>query len=152
MKQNELIKDIDSIKKDLNDAVRAYYSQSMRDSILRGIEKRVKSGEFISSPPYGYEHNSSRNGVNIKKAKTVYDIFRTYLNGDLTISMLAETINRKHGTNLSRQAIKKILGNEAYIGLIYLKSTDQKYEHKYRSLIDKDVFKQVQDKLSLNTK
>lgn len=152
MKQNELIRDIDSIKKDLNDAVKAYYSQSMRDSVLRGIKKRVKSGEFISSPPYGYEHNSSRNGVNIKKAKIVYDIFRTYLKRDLTISMLTETINRKHRTNLSRQAVKKILGNEAYIGLIYLKSTNQKYEHKYRRLIEKDLFRQVQDKLSINTK
>ena len=109
-----------------------YYLEYSKKLMKRGLDYVVENGGFVASvPPYGYKKVRIPWGkkkmptlaIDEEEAKVVRMIFDWYVNEDLGHQRIAERLNDMGIKPMKvkrwcSQSIKKILGNEHYIGKI----------------------------------
>lgn len=121
-----------------------YYLEYSKKLMKRGLDYAVANGGYVASiPPYGYKKIRVPFGkkkiptleIDEEKAKVVRMIFDWYINEDLGYRTIAERLNsmgikpmRVNRWNL--QSVKKIIGNEHYIGKI------RYYAHKIEHVVE----------------
>jgi len=105
-----------------------------------GMERRAKEGGFITRAPLGYKLFHKQLIIDPLNVDKVREIFREYLSSSISLSQLA----RKN--NLTTSGVIKLLANRSYIGKI--KFGEQESEGSHQAIIEKEIFKKVQEKLA----
>jgi len=129
------------------------------ERITAAFAQKVDEGYTLATfrLVYGYDRpkGSKIYLVNDDEAKVVREIFDLYVNKNISMTKIAQTLNlrgikTKYGANWSSKTIKLILINSTYIGKIryHIKTDYQEFEGKHQPIIDIEVFKKVQVKIS----
>ena len=133
-------------------AVAQYYSDNLRNEVLKGIDEKVRQGWPTGLAPYGYINVADRNEPvqpHPERSKTVMRIFELYATGSYTIDSIADKIleegyiYRSNVKRFGRTAIAHILNNRFYIGEIC--RNGQVFEGKAKRFIDRQLFERCQD-------
>ncbi|MGD0821175.1 MAG: recombinase family protein [Desulfomonilia bacterium] len=130
-------------------------SERIRDKIAASKKKGMWMGGCV---PLGYDLKDRKLLINAKEARTLQYIYRRYLELGC-VRLLKEDLDRqdihskpredKGGSPFSRGLLYKILSNPLYIGQIRHKGTCHPGQHE--SIIDKELWKQVQQHLTSNS-
>ena len=117
---------------------------AISDNVKRGIIHKLSKGECITKPPFGYKsiltHRRKACDIQIdeQEASVVKQIFEMRVSGS-SIADIAKV------ATLTKSTVSGILKNPFYYGEIYVKSHDKYYPHKYKKIIDRDLFDKCQD-------
>ena len=105
-----------------------------------GMQRKNKEGGFVNKPPFGYRMEEKKLVFDTKKAPFVREIYKDYLSGQYSLNKLAKKYD------FSPNGLKKLLCNRTYLGEVTFSGATHKGEHD--SLIGKELFEEVQEKLS----
>lgn len=105
-----------------------------------GMERKAKEGGFITKAPRGYKLQNKELVINEEEAEKVKKIFEEFLNENISLTKLAKK------NEFSTAGIKKLLQNSTYIGKV--KFAEKEMQGSHQPLIQKEVFEDVQKKLS----
>lgn len=130
---------------------RAYINQ-IRINTKRGLDKKIKDGEFPSKAPLGYK-NVEVNGkktiiVDPDVGPLVQDLFKKYATGTWSVAKIAKFLKKQQvvscrNTSICPATIHRILTNPFYYGVMCVKG--QLLKHKYPPLITEDLFNKCQE-------
>ncbi|MGX6960495.1 MAG: recombinase family protein [Rickettsia endosymbiont of Pentastiridius leporinus] len=135
------------------------YVDSLRDNVKRSIEQKLRCGEWISTAPIGYLHDTdqSKKGtdriyVDPARLPFIKKIFELYASGLHTLPEILKmtkgwglTNSRGHQGYLCRSHIFEIIQNPFYYGVMKLQKTGQLFPHIYPPIISKELFDKCQD-------
>jgi len=134
-------------------AMSQYYSENLRDEVLKGMNERAEQGWFPAAAPLGYINDKHDRNEPIKlvatKKATVERIFELYARGNMTFELLSETLLAEGHTycdsqpRFGRTTLSYILNNRFYIGDITWHG--RVFKGKHTPVIDADTFQQCQD-------
>jgi DNA invertase Pin-like site-specific DNA recombinase len=157
------------------ESIDEFYSANLGQDIRRGMRENASRGFFNGSrPPYGFRKVQVRDGEKMRNklepepedsasVKTVRRIFDLALK-DLGCKEIAKTLNHDgcrtlKGERWGRTTVYKVLTNEAYTGTLVWAGRQGypaarsgeppvRIENAWQSIIDKDIFKLVQQKMA----
>jgi len=138
---------------------REVIGERVRDKIAASKKKGMWMGGLL---PLGYDVEDKLLKINKQEAKTVRDIFQTYLKlksvrelkeeidkrGIVSKVRVSKEGNTSGGKQLARGALYTILRNSTYIGKIRHK--DKVYDGEHEPIIDMELWQQVQNLLDEN--
>lgn len=113
-----------------------YYSLNLADEVKKGMKEKASRGEFQTRPPYGYHvKERGRLAQHPDEARIVTQIFDDYVNKGKVFSEIARELNAKgyhtkSGGLFERRAIKNILKNSLYYGLVRWNMTGKEHGNK----------------------
>src|SRR3989344_7176684 len=110
-----------------------------RTKLKIGMQEKAKQGKIMSRAPHGYKLVNKELVLDEEKKLIVEEIFRTFLEQDISLNQLAKKFN------LSVNGLKKILRNFTYMGKT--KFAGQISQGKHQPLISSELFNKVQTKL-----
>jgi len=128
---------------------------TIRERTKAGIRFARESGCYLSGSFLGYIQDKEAPGylrVNEDQAGTIRKIFRMRLKGDKPQKILKylQRIGFKtlKGNPITNQTLYRLLRNEIYAGLIWLKNEEKYIKGKFPEIISEDLFFAVQKLLS----
>jgi site-specific DNA recombinase len=136
-------------------AVAQYYSDNLREEVLKGMDEKVRQGWPTGLAPYGYRNTDDRDEPvqpHPEKGSTLVRMFELYASGSHTFASLADQlvheghVFRGSQPRVGRTALSYILGNRFYVGELH--RNGQVFEGRYRRLIDRGTFEACQDVLN----
>lgn len=132
-----------------------YYSVELSQKVTRGMktnaEKCLSNG---GTTPLGYKIVDHRYVLDEEKAPIVREIYIKYANG-WSIKEICDSLNERHiktahGAEFNKSSLHTMLKNRKYLGIYIYKNVE--VEGGMPRIIDDDLFKKVQDKLTVNKK
>ena len=136
----------------INLGLAKYYSDAISDNIKRAYEQKKRNGEWIGKAPIGYLNIADKNGnkdilPDPERAHFIQQIFYLYAQGNNSIRTLAEKLKKDgfkstQGKPIASSMIEHILKNPFYYGIMRIKN--KLYPHKYKLLINEDIFKKAE--------
>lgn len=134
-----------------------YFSDNLSENVKRGNRNKVKRGEWLSNPPFGYIRNSKTGNIDIvpEQAEIVRQLFKLFATSKYSFSDLSRHlfylgIKNKSGKILKCSNVKHLLTNSVYIGLIRYKG--EIFEGNYETIISQELFDEVQSKIRKKAK
>jgi len=136
-------------------AVSQYYSDNLRQEVLKGKDEKVCQGWLPCGAPYGYMNVQDRDEPiqpHPEQAQAVIRAFELYSAGNVTFELLSEQLKaeghiyRPSHPSFTRTGLSYILNNRFYIGEIIWHG--QNYPGKHRPLVDRYIFGVCQDILN----
>ncbi len=123
-----------------------YYSDAVSDNVKRAIEQKLRQGEWIAKPPYGYKTVTDIAGkknlvLDEFESLIVRKIFELYSSGLYSLQTLAKLFASEHGIVWHFSTYGKILERTFYYGEMKVKG--KLYAHKYEPIVSKDLFLKV---------
>lgn len=158
------------------------YLEYTKEILARGREHSVHEGNYIASvPPYGYDRvkigKDHTLSINEHEAQYVKLIYHLYVNEGLGAQSICNRLNdlgarTRTGGRFLPTSIRTILSNEVYIGkikwghkkvvkvmengkVVKKRPRNNDYElidGKHKAIIDKDLFRQAQERKGKMTK
>ncbi len=104
-----------------------------------GMQRKAKEGGFITKAPRGYRLIDKKLIINLDEVENIKNIFREFSTVEISLTQLAKKYN------MTPAGMKKLLKNKTYIGKINFGG--QETEGQHTAILDKQLFKQVQDKI-----
>ena len=132
-----------------------YYSVELSQKVTRGMktnaEKCLSNG---GTTPLGYKIVDHRYVLDEEKAPIVREIYTKYANG-WSIKEICDSLNERHiktaqGAEFNKSSLHTMLKNRKYLGIYIYKNVE--VEGGMPRIIDDDLFKKVQDKMTVNKK
>ncbi len=126
----------------------------IRDNTVNGMRKAKSLGCYLGNAPFGYKNSRTNDNLSTleideEKAAIVKKIFELYIIG-WNFKKIAEFVKELGFKRSGRSAIKRVLQNHVYAGLInknigkeesiYIKAI-------HEAIIDPDVFHSIQNRL-----
>jgi site-specific DNA recombinase len=123
-----------------------YYSRNLSAETKKGLAGKARAGDWVGPVPFGYE----RDGRTLQPsahAPIVQRIYELYSTGDHSFPSIAEQLNteghrlmhwREGDKPFGREAIRSILSNPAYRGLVSCKGVQAKGQHP--PIVDADLW------------
>ena len=136
-------------------AVAQYYSDNLREEVVKGLDEKVRQGWPTGLAPFGYINVDDRNEPvqpHPEKAATLVRMFELYATGGYTFKSLADQLYREGHVfresrpRFHRVGLSYIFGNRFYIGELH--RNGQVFEGKYRRIIDRATFDACQEVLN----
>ncbi len=133
-----------------------YYSDAISDNVRRGIEQKLRKGEWPGKAPFGYKNIVLENGkndiaVDDYNAIVLKQVYELYATGTYSMQTLRKKFADQYGIKWSSGFIDMVLKNPFYYGVMLAKG--KLYPHRYPPLITHALFDQVQKiKASFNKK
>jgi DNA invertase Pin-like site-specific DNA recombinase len=134
-----------------------YYTDNLRENILRGIRQKLRRGQLPAKAPLGY-FNEPRlrtiepNKATYKKMKKILELFAV---GNHTLTQIRDEmfslglVNRS-GEPLNLSTVEGLLTNPFYYGMFMFKGELQQGSHK--PMISKKLFDKIQTAIYNNGK
>lgn len=129
------------------------YVENLRDNVKRGMEQKVRNGEWTSAPPTGYALERQPNGRNWIVPDPVHGVlvgkvFERYATGLYSLSEMADYsesigLRSRSGKTLTAPAIHNLIKNPFYCGEMIVKG--KIWPHRYAPLTDKATFQACYD-------
>ncbi len=134
-----------------------YYTDNLRENILRGIRQKIRRGELSAKAPLGY-FNEPRlrtiepNHKTFKKVKTILEAFATgqYTLTTIQRKMFSLGLVGKDGKPPHLSSIAHILDNPFYYGVCRYRR--ELYQGSHKPMITKKLFDKIQKALLDNGK
>ncbi len=132
-----------------------YYSKELSQKVTRGMkinaEKCLSNG---GTTPLGYKIVDHRYVLDEEKASIVREIYTKYADG-WSIKDICDSLNERHittaqGAEFNKSSLHTMLKNRKYLGIYIYKNIE--VEGGMPRIVDDDLFKKVQDKMTLNKK
>jgi site-specific DNA recombinase len=157
------------------ESIDEFYSANLGQDIKRGLRENARRGFFNGSrPPYGFHKVPVKDGAKTRyklepdpqgsvAVQVVRRIFDMAHKGsgckEIAKALNKEGIRTSIGQRWGRTTVHKVLTNEAYCGTLVwggrpghpaIRSGDPpiRVENAWPAIIDKDVFRQIQEKMS----
>ena len=130
-----------------------YYSENLRQGVLRGMKENALKGYANGKPPFGYKiGNDKKFHIEPSKAEVVRIAFERYDQGN-TVPEIVDYLNAKgykndRNNSFSTHSIYNMLKNIRYTGTY--KYTDTIIEDAFEPIIDKRLFARVQERFPRN--
>jgi len=133
--------------------------ENIKSRMMMGKHAGLKEGRYFSGrAPIGYQYEMQQNGklalaVDPFTSKAVKDMFRLYASGK-SESAVAGYVQEKYGLfpTLDRHSavgrISRIMRNPVYMGMVRMK--EQCYEGRHDSIVDPELWQNVNERLSQN--
>ncbi len=126
------------------------YVRDLSKNVRRGLDEKVKRGEYATCPPLGYKTNYKTRKMEVDEIEAQYVVkaFKLYVTGNYSLKSLADLLFdeglRSHtGKKVYHGSIYTMLKNPVYYGYFIWKGILQKGVHE--PLISKDLFDEAQD-------
>lgn len=104
-----------------------------------GMERKAKEGGFITKAPKGYKLIDKKLVIDNEQSEQVKKIFEDFLNNDISLTQLGKKYR------LTTSGIKKLLQNTTYLGKVKFANNESEGQHD--SLLDKELFDKVQERI-----
>jgi DNA invertase Pin-like site-specific DNA recombinase len=134
-----------------------YYTDNLRENILRGIRQKLRRGELPAKAPLGYFNEPRLRTIEpdpktFKKVKKILEEFATgrYTLTSIQRRMFSLGLAGRDGRPLALSSIEKILKNPFYYGMFYYRGELHQGSHK--PMISKKLFDKIQQALKDNGK
>jgi len=143
----------------INLGLAKYYSDAISDNVKRAFEKMRAQGVKTGHAPLGYKNIQITNedGKIIEKdilpdpqkAPLVIEAFKLFATGEYSVKTMTAYMKKKglkgnkKGKTIAESMMHKILADPFYYG--EMKCKGQLYPHKYKPLISKLLYEDVQD-------
>ncbi len=134
-----------------------YYTDNLRENILRGIRQKLRRGELPAKAPLGYFNEPRLRTIEpdpktFKKVKKILEEFATgrYTLTSIQCKMFSLGLAGRDGKPLALSSIEKILKNPFYYGMFYYRGELHQGSHK--PMISKKLFDKIQQALKDNGK
>lgn len=134
-----------------------YYTDNLRENILRGIRQKLRQGELPAKAPLGYFNEPRLRTIEpdpktFKKVKQCLEAFAT---GEYTLTkiqskMFSLGLVGKDRKPLHLSTIQGILTNPFYYGMF--KYRGELYQGSHKPMISKKLFDKIQEVLKQNSK
>ena len=149
------------------EAMAEYYSLNLSDEVMKGMTEKANRGEFQTKAPFGYKMVDKKLIVDESQSKIVKMVYSDYLSG-LGFQKIAKKLNDMKiktncGNNFEVRTIEYILRNPIYCGTVswcpgaknswdfeYRDKNAIKTEGSYQTIISKENFAKVQEKIKTN--
>ncbi len=125
------------------------YVKDLSKNVKRGLDEKVKRGEYAGCPPVGYytDYKTRKLSVDAERSPYIEKAFKYYATGNYSIKNLTEKLyneglRSKTGKKVYHSAIHKIIKNPIYYG--YFRWKGQLHKGIYEPIISKDLFDEVQ--------
>jgi len=135
-----------------------YYTNNLRENILRGIRQKIRRGELSAKAPLGYFNEPRLRTIEPDKKtfNKVKEVLRAFTTGNYTLSQIRDKmfslglVGPKSGKKMSLSSIEHILKNPFYYGHFLCRGELHQGSHK--PMITKKLFDQIQEALKDNGK
>ena len=134
-----------------------YYTDNLRENILRGIRQKIRRGELSAKAPLGYFNEPRLRTIepNRKTFSKVKEILRAFATGEYTLTkiqskMFSLGLVCKEGKPLHLSTIQGILSNPFYYG--HFKYRGELHQGSHKPMISKKLFDKIQEALITNGK
>jgi DNA invertase Pin-like site-specific DNA recombinase len=134
-----------------------YYTDNLRENILRGIRQKIRRGELSAKAPLGYFNEPRLRTIEPDKKtfNKVKEILRAFATGEYTLTkiqskMFSLGLVGKEGKPLHLSTIQGILKNPFYYGHFLYRGELHQGSHK--PMITKKLFDKIQEALITNGK
>ena len=134
-----------------------YYTDNLRENILRGIRQKIRRGELSAKAPLGYFNEPRLRTIEPDKKtfNKVKEILRAFATGEYTLTkiqskMFSLGLVGKDGKLPHLSTIQKILTNPFYYG--HFRYRGEVHQGSHKPMISKKLFDQIQEALILNGK
>jgi len=130
-----------------------YYSDNLSENIKRGIRQKLRRGEWTNRAPFGYVRNPKTRNIEPEpfKSKIIKKAFQEFSENKHSLESLRHRLAfwgvvQNNGKPIVKSAVKRMLTNKAYIGIIVNKG--ESYEGNFPTIIPKPLFDKVQKVLA----
>ena len=113
----------------------------VKERVEMAFEKKIKSGEALNRPPFGYTYKNRKLVPHPEEAEKVREIFSLWAAG-----VHYKAIAEKSGLPVS--TLYELVKNPTYIGKVLFRG--QLYPGTHKSLVDTETFDRVQNSFRLN--
>lgn len=134
-----------------------YYTDNLRENILRGIRQKIRRGEFSGKAPLGYFNEPRLRTITpdqktFSKMKKILELFAT---GNYTLTAIRDKmfslgLANRAGKPLHLSTLEHILNNPFYYG--HFKFRGEIYEGSHKPMISKKVFDRIREAVRDNGK
>ena len=126
-----------------------YYTDNLRENILRGIRQKLRRGEFPCKAPLGYFNEPRLRNIQPDK-KTFSSVKKTlelFATGEFSLTaiqakMFSLGLVGKDGNKMALSSIQKILTKPFYYGVISYDG--ELYQGSHQPMISKETFDKIQ--------
>src|SRR3989339_2002500 len=134
-----------------------YYTDNLRENILRGIRQKIRRGELSAKAPLGYFNEPRLRTIepDRKTFSKVKEILGAFALGQYTLTaiqrkMFSVGLVGKDGKHLALSTVHKILTNPFYYG--HFRYRGEVHAGSHKPMISKKLFDQIQEALVANGK
>lgn len=134
-----------------------YYTDNLRENILRGIRQKIRRGELSAKAPLGYFNEPRLRTIEPDKKifSKVREALGAFATGQYTLTaiqrkMFSLGLVGKTGKPLHLSTIEKILTNPFYYG--HFRYRGEVHQGSHKPMISKKLFDQIQTALVQNGK
>jgi len=134
-----------------------YYTDNLRENILRGIRQKLRRGEFPAKAPLGYFNEPRLRTIEPNKTtfRKVKQTLIAFASGNFTLTQIQQKMFSlglvgKGGTSLHLSSVEKILKNPFYYGMFLYRGELIQGTHK--PMISKKLFDKIQKAIFDNGK
>jgi len=134
-----------------------YYTDNLRENILRGIRQKIRRGELSAKAPLGYFNEPRLRTIEPDKKtfNKVKEVLRAFATSEYTLTkiqskMFSLGLVGKDGKLPHLSTIHKILTNPFYYG--HFRYRGEIHQGSHKSMISKKLFDQIQEALISNGK
>ena len=135
-----------------------YYTDNLRENILRGIRQKIRRGELSAKAPIGYFNEPRLRTIEpdkktFSKVKEVLELFAT---GEYTLTAIQRKmfslglVGSRSGRPLALASVEHILKNPFYYG--YFSYRGEVHQGSHKPMISKKLFDKIQIALVQNGK
>ncbi len=134
-----------------------YYTDNLRENILRGIRQKIRRGELSAKAPLGYFNEPRLRTIEPDKKtfNKVKQVLRAFATGEYTLTkiqnkMFSLGLVGKDGKLPHLSSIKNVLDNPFYYG--HFRYRGEVHQGSHKPMISKKLFDRIQEMLILNGK
>ena len=121
-----------------------YYSDNLREEVIKGMREKAEQGGFPGHAPFGYRNNRATREIEIdsENSAIVRSIFELYASGKYPLTELRKAIRERFGKTINRSYLHHILNNRIYLGFFQWRDTE--YRGKHQPIISPQLFDAAQ--------
>jgi len=135
-----------------------YYTDNLRENILRGIRQKIRRGELSAKAPLGYFNEPRLRTIepNKKTFGKVKEVLGAFATGNYTLTQIQSKmfslglVGARSGKKMPLSSVEHILKNPFYYGHFLYRGELHQGSHK--PMIAKKLFDQIQQALKDNGK
>ena len=135
-----------------------YYTDNLRENILRGIRQKIRRGELSAKAPLGYFNEPRLRTIEPDKKtfNKVKEVLRAFATGNYTLTQIQSKmfslslVGPRSGKKMPLSSVEHILKNPFYYGHFLYRNELHQGSHK--PMITKKLFDQIQQALKDNGK
>jgi site-specific DNA recombinase len=139
---------------DIQAVVASDYIRNLREEARKGFYGRLKQGLYPMPAPIGYLDmgQGKPKAPDPAAAPFVRKAFELYATGRYGSEALAGELEKiglrsRSGKSISHKHITRLLNNPFYMGIIYIKQTNETYPGAHQPLVPKSLFDRAQNVL-----